>query len=456
MARNLNRRQFLERSKTTGLGLAVGMTILANPRSVRAAPANDKIVMAIVGCRGRGLSLAYGFAGRGDCEFAYLADVYTTRFPNAAKIAQQQGGREPKCVQDFRRALEDKSVDAAVLALPPHWHALATIWSCQAGKDVYVEKPPTQNCWEGRKMVEAARKHKRIVQVGMQNRSAPYNFAARKYIEEGKLGTIHLCRVYQQMSSNPNFKIGPDSDPPEGLDWDMWQGPAPKRPYNRTVFANKTQLWDYGGGDIVGDGIHQLDLARWLCGVDYPKAVYSTGGRFASTGDSQVPDTQVVVYDFERMVMMMQYTGFTPYVLKTEGAVREADLFPYWPQNTTRIEIFGTEGLMLVGRMGGGWQVFVRPKDRKPVVKAQMYGRFPDPEHKENFVQCIRSRRLPNADVEQGHRSALLSHYGNISYRLGGQRLVIDPATEHFVDNPEAMKLFKRQGRKPWVIEEEV
>jgi len=456
MARNLNRRQFLQRSQRTGAGLAAGMTILADPGSVRAAPANDKIIMAIVGCRGRGLSLVYGFTDRGDCEFAYLADVYTQRFSNAKNIARHQGGREPKCVQDFRKALEDKSVDAAVLALPPHWHALATIWSCQAGKDVYVEKPPTHNCWEGRKMVEAARKHKRIVQVGTQNRSAPYNFAARKYIEEGKLGTLHLCRVYQQRLSNPNFKIGPDSDPPEGLDWDMWQGPAPKRPYNATVFSRKTQLWDYGGGDIVGDGIHQLDLARWLCGVDYPKAVYSTGGRFASTGDSQMPDTQVVVYDFDGMEMMMHYGGFMPYILKTEGEVRHNDLFPLWPQSSTRIELFGTEGLMMVGRMGGGWQVFTRPKSRKPVVKAQRFGRFPDPDHKENFVQCIRSRRLPNADIEQGHRSVLLSHYGNISYRLGGERLVIDPATEHIVDNPEAMKLFKRQGRKPWIIEDEV
>jgi predicted dehydrogenase len=304
-------------------------------------------------------------------------------------------------------------------------------------------------------MVEAARRYKRVVQVGTQNRSAPYNFAAKKYIDEGKLGDVHLCRVYQQRQSNQNFKIGPDADPPEGLDWDMFNGPAPARPFNPTVFSRKNLLWDYGAGDIVGDGIHQLDLARWLVGVDYPKSVYSTGGRFASTGDAQVPDTQAVVYEFDTMLMTMEYTGFTPYILKTIGEIRQSDLFPLWPQNSTRIEIFGTEAMMFMGRHGGGWQVFIRPKDRKPVVKDQMYGRFPDPDHKENFVQCIRTRRLPNADVEEGHRSVLLSHYGTISYRLG-RKLTIDRSTEAIVDDPEAMKLSKRQGRRPWWIPDEV
>jgi len=452
----LNRREFLSRSRDTGLATAAGLTILKSAGSVRAAPANEKIIMAIVGCRGRGLSLCYGFADRGDCEFAYLADVYTKRFPNAEAIAKHQGGRKPKCVQDFREALDDKSVDAAVLALPPHWHALATIWSCQAGKDVYVEKPPSHNCWESQQMVKAARKYKRVVQVGTQNRSAPYNFAAKKYIEEGKLGEIHLCRVYQMRSSNHNFEMAPDCDPPEGLDWDMWNGPAPARKFNPTIFNNKFQFWDYGEGDIVGDGIHQLDLARWLCGVDCPRKVHCFGGRFNSTGDSQVPDTQVVDYQFDKLVMTMTYTGYTPYILKTAGSIRQGDMFPLWMQSSTRIELFGSEGMMLVGRMGGGWQVFVHPKENEPVVQDQLYGRFPDPAHKENFVQCIRSRQRPNADVLEGHRSTLLSHYGSISYRLGHRLLAIDPKTEEILDDPKAMKLFKRAGRKPWIIEEEV
>ena len=304
-------------------------------------------------------------------------------------------------------------------------------------------------------MVEAARKYKRVVQIGTQNRSAPYNFEAKKFIEEGKLGQIHMCRIYNQKSWG-NRPVVPDGDTPEGLDWDMWQGPAPAHNYNAGLHRYWNHIWRYSGGDIANDASHQIDLARWLIGVKYPKAVYSSGGRFASQGVAETPDTQVAVYDFDQMVVTFELTLYTPYMLKTDGVLRQSDMFPHWPQNATRIEIFGTEGLMVVGRHGGGWQVFVRPKDRKPVVKSQMYGRFPDPPHKENFVSCIRSRELPNADVEEGHISALMIHYANISLRTGGRKLVIDPATEQIVGDVEAMGLFKRSYRKPWVIEDDV
>jgi len=453
---DLNRREFLNRSKRTSLGLAAGVTILGNARSARAAAANDTIVLAAVGVRGRGNHLAQGFIDRGDCRYAYVADVDSNLFASRAKaIAERQGGKAPKCVQDFRRALDDRSVDAIIVATPDHWHAPATVWGCQAGKDVYVEKPASHSCWEGRKMVEAARKYKRVVQIGTQNRSAAYNMEAKKFIEEGKLGQIHMCRIYNQKFWG-NRPMVPDGDTPQGLDWDMWNGPAPEHKYNATLHRFWNHLWRYSGGDIANDASHQIDLARWLIGVDYPKAVYSTGGRFAGEGAADTPDTQIAVYDFDKMVVTFELTLYTPYMLKSDPVLRESDMFPHWPQNATRIEIFGTEGLMMVGRHGGGWQVFVRPKDRKPVVKSQMYGRFPDPPHKENFVQCIRSRELPNADVEHGHLSALMIHYANISYRTGGRKLVIDPATEQIVGDDEAMKLFKRSYRKPWVIEEEV
>ena len=451
-----NRREFLSRSKRTGLGLAAGVTILADARSVRGAPAAERIVLCAVGVRGRGAHLAQGFLERGDCEYAYIADPDSSLFESRAKaIAERQGGKTPKCVQDFRKVFDDKSVDAVIVATPDHWHAPATVWSCQAGKDVYVEKPASHSCWEGRKMVEAARKYDRIVQLGTQNRSAPYNIEAKKFIDEGKLGKIHMCRIYNQKSW-PNRPMGPDSPTPAGLDWNMWNGPAPEHAYNATLHRFWNHLWRYSGGDIANDASHQIDLARWLLGVDYPTAVYSTGGRFAGDGAADTPDTQVAVYDFDRLVVTFELTLYTPYMLKTDGVLRQSDMFPYWPQNATRIEIYGTEGLMCVGRHGGGWQVYVRPKDRKPVVRSQMYGRFPDPPHKENFVQCIRSRELANADVEQGHLSALWIHYANISYRTGGQKLLIDPKTETIVDNDEAMKLFQRQYRQPWVIEDKV
>lgn len=456
MTRTIDRREFLDRSERTTLGLAAGLTILSNPASVRAAPANDRLVLAIVGL-GRGTSLACNLASRGDCQFAYIAEPNRHRLAaDSKKIIEHQNDKRAQCVEDFRPALDDKSVDAVVIATCQHWHALATVWSCQAEKDVYVEKPASHTCWEGIKMIEAARKYDRICQVGMQNRSAPYNFAAKEYIEEGKLGQIHLCKVYQQRLSNPNFKLGPDGDPPDWLNWEMWNGPAPARRFNSTLFSNKNSFWNYGGGDMEADGIHQVDLARWLCGVDYPKSVYSTGGRFVSNGDSEVPDTQEIVFQFDDLLMTMTYTGYTPYMLKSDPVLRSGDILPYWMQSSTRIEIFGTEGLMCVGRHGGGWQVFVRPKNREPVVKAQMYGRFSDKDHLANFVDCVRSRKSPNADIAEGHYSALMTHLGNISYRLGGNELVIDPERGTIVDNLEAMKLFKPPQREGWAIGERV
>jgi len=451
-----NRREFLRRSKQAGIGLAAGLTILRDARSARGAPANERVNLAIVGCHGRGNMIGQSFAARGDCRFTWFCDVDRRMYDTRAKgLATLQGGPMPKFAQDFRKMLEDKSVDAAVLALPPHWHALATIWCCQAGKDVYCEKPQSHSCWEGQKALEAARKYKRIVQIGLQNRSAPYNFAARKYIEEGRLGDIHLVRVFNQKGEG-NFPMTPDSDPPDGFDWDMWNGPAPEHKYNQTLRERWRFLWRYCGGDMTYDGIHQVDLARWLCGLGYPKTVYSHGSRYDREGGAETPDTQLAMLEFEKMMMSFELTLFTPYMIKADAGVRDGDIYPYWPQNTERIEIYGTEGVMYVGRMGAGWQVYVRQKNRQPVIRDQVHGRFPDKPHQENFLACVRSRQRPNADIEEGHKSTLLVHYAMLSYRLGGQKLTIDPKTEQIVGNPEAMKLFRREYRRPWVVEEKV
>ena len=451
---DLNRREFLNSSKRSTLGFAAGMTILSNASSAWSYAANEKVQLAMVGLRGRGKFLSSGFLERGDCELAYLCDVDATQLQRAEEYGKLQG-KTPICVQDFRKALDDKSVDAIVVATPDHWHALATVWGCQAGKDVYVEKPASQSAWEGRKMVEAARKYDRVVQVGTQNRSAPYNWAAKKYIEEGKLGKIHMCRIYNQKFW-PNRPVVADSATPEGLDWNMWTGPAPEHAYNSGHHRYWNHLWRYSGGDIANDASHQIDLARWLCGVSYPKSAYSIGGRYASEGVAETPDSQLAVYEFDDMVMSFELTLYTPYMLKSDPVLRESDIFPHWPQNATRIELYGTEGVMYVGRHGGGWQVFDRPKSRQPVVKDQMYGRFPDPEHKENFIQCLKSRKRPNADVEEGHISALLIHYANISYRLGGRKVEVDPKTELITNDSQAMELYKRQYRAPWVVPDQV
>jgi len=452
----INRREFLHRTRSTSVGIAAGVTILGNAASVRSAPAADKIVLGMIGIGGRGNSLAHGFLHRErkDCRIAYVCDVDSKKgAARAAQLSHAQGGTAPKFQQDFRKMLDDKAVNAVVVATPDHWHAPATVWACQAGKDVYVEKPASHSCWEGQQMVRAARKHQRVVQLGTQNRSAPYAIAAKKFIEDGKLGKIHLCRVFN-MKHQGNFAMAENSDPPPGFDWDMWNGPAPEHGYNKTLHHGWHHLWRYSGGDMANDGIHQIDLARWLCGVELPRQVQCAGGRFNSQGAAESPDTQIVTHQYDDLIFTCELTLFTPYMLKTDGGIRSSDLIPYWPQNATRIEIYGDKAVMYVGRHGGGWEVYVRPKSRKPVVSVRTPGRFPDAEHKEDFIQCIRSRKRPNADIQKGHRSTLLVHYGNISYRLGGQLLTIDREKETIVGNDDAMALFKRSYRKPWVIEE--
>ena len=459
-----SRRQFIKSSRDLGLSTAA-LTILANPSSARATPANDQIVLAAVGCGGRGTQLTQGFLQRDDCRYAYACDPKVSAAGGSrsgealAKMIQQSQGDRPQVVADLRQALDDPKVDAIVSATPDHWHALSTVWACQAGKDVYVEKPPTHDCWEGQQMVKAARKYKRVVQCGFQNRSAPYNMTAKKFLQDGKLGTIHLCRIYNQKPPWGMLEKVPDSEAPAGFNWDIWNGPAPAHPYNASMHRNWHHLWRYSGGDIANDASHQIDLARWLLGIELPKTVYCTGGRFATDPDklvAETPDTQIALFDYDKLLVSFELTLFGNYMLKTDPGVRDNDMFPYWMQNSTRIEIYGTEGLMVVGRHGGGWQVFIRPKDRQPVVGQQQYGRFPDPPHKEDFLQSIRSRELPNADVEQGHLSCLLIHYANISYRLGGQKLAIDSATQHIVDNAAAMQMFRRTYRDPWTIPEQV
>jgi predicted dehydrogenase len=451
----LSRRTFLQSTGTTGLSATLAASVVTSGVFGNPASANDRVRLAVVGIHGRGGDLARKFAARADCEVAYLCDVEDSLLPPLGKEIDQIQRQLPKLTGDFRRALDDQSIDAIVVATPDHWHALATVWGCQAEKDVYVEKPASHSPWEGRKMVEAARRYKRIVQVGTQNRSAAYNIAAKKYIDSGKLGSIHMVRVINQKSW-PNYPVTASSDPPATLNWDMWTGPAPQSPYNENFHRRWNHFWRFSGGDIINDGVHQIDLARWLIGKTYPKSVYSTGGRYAETGAFESPDTQVAVFEFENLIMVFELTLYTPYMIKSDAALRDSDMYPYWPQNAERIEIFGSQGLMIVGRHGCGWQVYDRPHDRKPVIVQEQNGPFPDSEHFENFVQSIKTRNLPSADIEEGHRSTLLCQLANISYRLGGRKLLVDSETETLIGDAEANALLKREYRGPWVVPESV
>jgi predicted dehydrogenase len=453
--KRLTRRTFVASTVRTTSGVIAGLTTVTVGRAAAAMIANDRLRVAVVGIRGRGGDLAKKFAARSDCEVAYLCDVDKSLLAAHASQVEPLQGRRPKLAGDFRRALDDRSVDAIVIATPDHWHALATIWGCQAGKDVYVEKPVSHTPWEGRKMVEAARRYSRIVQVGTQSRSAPYISKAKEYLDNGKLGTVHLVRVINQKAW-PNAPAAADRDPPPELDWDMWTGPAPATAYNENYHHRWNHFWQFSGGDIINDGVHQIDLARWLVKKSYPRSIYSTGGRYAEDGAFESPDTQVAVYQFDDLVLTFDLTLYTPYMIKSDSQLRDSDLFPYWPQNAERIELYGSEGLMIVGRHGGGWQVFDRPKSRQPVVVEQQYGRFPDREHIENFIHSVRTRSTPNADIEEGHRSTLMCQLANISYRLGGRKLLLDPTTERLIGDDEANGMLKREYRAPWKVPEKV
>jgi len=439
----VNRREFLRGS----LGAATVAAVLPQRPS---QAASDKVIIGVMGLGGRGTALARMFAERKDVEIAYLCDPDSRRLPQASAAITQAQGKQPQIVQDFQRILDDKNVDALINATPDHWHALGTILACQAGKDVYVEKPMAHNVWEGRKMIEAARKYKRVVQVGMQTRSAPYAKDAAEQVHRGKLGDVYLIRVFNMMQHSP-MREGSVQPVPQGFDYDLWCGPAPKLPYNPSrAWLNQ---WEYSCGPIPGDAIHQLDLARTLFGdKPYPDTVAHSGGVRALRDGREIPDTQMALFDYGDFTLVFESALWTPYMKKIPQHIRDSDLFPDWPFCATRIEVLGTKGMMYLGRHGGGWQIY----DADDKVLDFRYGRQGDQPHQDNFIQCIRTREKPNADVEQGHYSALLCHMANISYRVGNRKLALDPKTETFVDAPDANKFLKRTYREPWVVPEEV
>jgi len=449
---DLNRRDFLHATGKAGIASAVGLASLAKMRSARAAPANDKVVLGVIGIRGRGMGHVAGFAARNDCEIAYLCDVDSQYFPAAIRQVEQVGKRAPKTAVNMKEVLDDEAVDAVVIATPDHWHALATIWACQAGKDVYVEKPVSNNIWEGRQMVAASRRYSRVIQSGMQNRSAPYNIAARQYIKSGKLGSIHFVRVVNQKPQSNFQKV--DAPRPATLDWDQWNGPAEKQSYNATMHQHWHSFWRYGGGEVTNDAIHQLDLARWVLGLHLPKTISTVGLAHSEPGEAETPDAVLTTFAFDGLTMVLEQTLYAPYMVKSDSGIRDGDLFPHWPQNGERIEIYGSDAMMILGRHGCGWQVFGRQQNRQPVVLDQMYGRFPDKWHHENFINCIRDRATPNAPIEEGHKSALMCHAANISYRVGNQQLELNVETEQFADNPAANDLRRYEYREPYVVPE--
>ncbi len=447
----INRRQFLNESLHSAVGLILGAVALPLVPQ-RVFGANDKIVLALIGAGGRGTNLIQNITKLEKVETKYICEVDNNRGGNAINEVEKIQGYAPKRIVDMRKVFDDKDINAVIIATPEHWHALASIWACQAGKDVYVEKNISLSIWEGRKMIEAARKYKRILQAGTQNRSAPYALSAREYIRSGKLGKVVHVKVFNMLGEK-RWQKQKDSKVPEGLDWELWLGPAPKVKYNVGRHRGWISYYDYAGGVLAGDGSHQLDLARMIIGdPPHPKSVYCAGGRLTKKDGRETPDMQAITYDYGDFTMTIENTTFPPYMKKSSGNVRYGEKFPYWPQNATRIEIYGTKQLMYVGRHGGGWQVV--ESDGK--VVSQEYGYFPDKWHQKNFIESIRTREKSNSDVEQSHMSATLVHMGNLSYRVGNKQLILDAKKEIFLNSIDANKLLKPNYRKHYRVPNQV
>lgn len=399
------------------------------------AEAADRIRLAIVGVRGRGRGVGLNFARLPQAQVSHVCDVNEPLMaPYAKQIADVQKST-PKCVQDLRELLNDKSLDAIVVATPDHWHALATIWGCQAGKHVYVEKPVSNNVFESHQAVAASRRFKKVVQTGTQSRSVPHYKEAIEYVRSGKLGRVHMAKAWNSQLRR-RVEAVKDSPVPAGLDWNIWQGPAPERSYNDRRYSYGWRwFWDYGTGDMGNDGVHDLDIARWGLGVSSPATVNCTGAKLFFDGDIQeTPDTQMVTFTFPETKAMLVYEQrlWSPYHL--EG-------------HENGVAFYGTDAFMVLGR--SGWKVIGR--GNKVILEKKE--KFSDTPHLENFLACIKSGDRPNCDIEDGHRSTTLAHLGNISYRVG-RPLTFDGKTESIPGDDKANALLKRVGRKGFEIPE--
>ena len=444
----IDRRRFLQNS--AALAASLSAFELASSRSLAAdgpdevkakakegkkVGPNDQIRVAIIGVnglKGRGMEHVGSYLKLKDARITTLCDVDKNNVGPATKAIGAVYGSEPKYVQDLRKVFDDPEVDVVSIATPNHWHSLATIWACQAGKDVYVEKPVSHNIFEGRKAVEAARKYQKIVQTGTQCRSHKGIQDAMEFLHSGKLGQIFMAKGLCYKTRN---SIGhkPEGPVPDGLDYDLWTGPAELRPFNpNRLHYNWHWMWNTGNGDLGNQGIHQMDLARWGLGKNqFPNTVMASGGRYGYKDDGETPNTQSVAFEFDDALLQFEVRGLAT---NDELGVRVGDIF------------YGTEGVLAITSYTD-WQVYLGPKlEKGPGGKGSG-------DHFANFLQAVRSRdaKSLHADIEEGHLSSAYCHLGNIAYKLG-RKLHINPSTESFVDDAQADALLTRKYRKGFEV----
>lgn len=430
---DITRRTFL---KNTSGALAVAM---AGPTIIPASVfgANDRVRAAVLGVNGRGRSHINGFMEQENVEVVALCDPDLNILQERAKDFQEKFGKEVQQVQDLRRVFDDQNIDVVSVATPNHWHALATIWACQAGKDVYVEKPGSHNVWEGRKMVEAAEKYNRIVQHGVQLRSSAAIQEAIQHLRNGLIGRVYMARGLVFRWRGDIGDKGTESVP-AGLDYDLWTGPAQKRPFSRNlVHYNWHWHWDYGNGDIGNQGIHETDLCMWGLGVDtLPVKIGSMGGKFLWDDCKETPEvlSSSYIYPDKRMIEF----EVRPWATNLEDGAGVGNIF------------YGTEGYMVIK----GYDTYETylGREREPGPSGKAGG-----DHYKNFIDAVRARdkSILNGPVETAHLSSALAHLGNISFRLG-RMLEFDPETERFKNDEEANAMLTREYREPYVVPKQV
>jgi predicted dehydrogenase len=434
-----SRREFLNRAAILSAAAAAGGTATAADPPPASKPTGDKLRVAVVGVRSRGMAAVHGFAGKNNCEVTTICDCDEAVIGDAMRAAGKARKQAPRYVKDFRRLLDDKAIDIVSIATPNHWHALMAVWAMQAGKDVYVEKPASHNVREGAVMVAAARKYGRICQVGTQSRSNPGMRDAIAAVRGGKIGTVDLA-VGVCYRDRPSIgQAGGPQEPPPTMDYDLWCGPAPLKPPHRktkngTVHYDWHWTWDYGNGDLGNQGVHEMDKARWGLGVEgLPNSVVSAGGRFGYDDDGETANTQLAVFDYGRAKIVFDVRGLKTPKYKDVGV---GNIFA------------GTDGMVVCPNYNGGIQYDKAGKEVArfgwdPALKKFVGS---DQHHFDNFVKAVRSRRVEDltCDIAEGHPSAALCHLANISYRLG-RPAPLDEATTVFADCDEAAGLLALQ-----------
>lgn len=427
-----SRRDFLSQSaRASAASLAFGMAA----GSTKAFGANERIRVGLIGCGGMGMGDLATFLQNPEVDCPIVCDVDDARIAKAVELVEGQRNKKPDTVKDFRRVIDRDDVDVVLVVTPDHWHALPTIYACQAGKDVYCEKPLAPTIQEGRAMVEAVKQNNRVLQMGTQWHSGEHYRAAIEFVHSGKLGGIRMVRVWAYLDWVGGIGNPPDCDPPAGVDYDMWLGPAPKRPFNPNRFHfNFRWFWDYAGGLMTDWGVHLINIALWGMGTEPPRSVYSSGGKRVIDDNAETPDTQITVFDFPSYTMIFEHQMVGGVGI---GGRPHGILFS------------GTEGTLIIDEQG--WEVIPEPK--KKSLEPFKAGPGPDarPAHVRNFLDCVKSRELPVEHAELGHFVSSVAHLGNLALRTQSQ-IDWDPETETAKGNRAANQLIQAHYRKPWKL----